>query len=69
MTVSVKLNTAQLDRLSEVLGNLSLVVLASLVFPTLIAEHHVDTVVFWTGIVASIGCAYLSLVLLKGSNS
>lgn len=59
------MNEAQIDRLSEIIGNLSLLFFATMILPgfagTVITENTL-----LSGTAFTILCAVLSLVLLKG---
>jgi hypothetical protein len=61
-----RFNQAQIDRLSELISNLSLVVFASLVLPVFSQQQYLEIPVLWMGGVVSLGCAILSLLILKG---
>lgn len=67
MTVHVRLNEAQIDRLSEVLGNLGLVFVASWVLPSLFGQATISVVELFLGTIASIFCVIGSLAVLKGN--
>ncbi len=59
-------NQAQVDRLSEIISNLGLVVFASLVLPVFGQRQYFDLPTLWMGGATSLGCAILSIVILKG---
>ncbi len=61
----MKLNRSQADRLSEILGNLSLVFVASLILPGILDLTYRVTVVI-AGLILSFSSFYFSLHLLKG---
>ena len=61
-----RFNKAQLDRLSEILGNLALIFFSTLVLPVFTKDIHVDVLLSLTGLVVGAGCVVLSLVMLKG---
>ena len=60
-----KLNVSQLDRLSEILGNLGLVCFGTMVLP-LFTKTQIDLFTMLSGLVASILCVIVSITLLKG---
>ena len=62
----MQFNLAQIDRLSEMLANFSLVILASLVLPSLSQQQNLHPLIVWWGIMAALGSAYLSLTILEG---
>ena len=62
---SVKFNKYQIDRISEILGNLGLVTLASLVLPTFTSQA-INTIAVVFGGVVTIMCFSTSIALLKG---
>lgn len=55
-----------MDRLSEIISNLGLIVFASLVLPVFSQQQYFDLLTLWMGGTVSFGCAILSLVILKG---
>lgn len=63
-----RFNFAQTDRLSELLANLSLVMLAAFVLPGLTQPQTLHPTVISLGVVFSVGTAVLSLTILKGVN-
>ncbi len=68
MIVQIRLNEAQIDRLSEISGNLSLVFFAAMVLPILTTKTYslFDATV---GISLALICVFISMVLLKGRKS
>lgn len=64
--IRVRLNSVQLDRLSEILGNLGLVFFASLVILFFTTTQIIDTNVIVSGLITSAGCIIGSIFLLKG---
>ena len=66
MRVMVRLNEAQVARVSEVIGNLSLVFFASLVLPTF-SGQQVETNIILSGLVLALGSFAISVQLLKGA--
>ncbi|MCJ7739889.1 hypothetical protein MUP32_01050 [Candidatus Microgenomates bacterium] len=60
------LSKTQLNRLSEILGNMSLVFLAAMVVPALSVDIQVKLPVIMSGIFLTLACIYTSLILLKG---
>ena len=64
--IKVRLNSFQLDRLSEILGNLGLVFFASLVIPIFTNTQIYDQNIIISGLITSAGCIIGSLILLKG---
>lgn len=69
MVIHIELNNAQLDRLSEILGNFGLIVFASVVFPTLIGSQTYGYIEFWAGLIISAGCVATSVAIMKGGVS
>ncbi len=61
---ALKLNEAQLDRFSEIIGNLGLILFASLVLQGLI-DVNLDMIKIYMGLVLSVGCVILSLSIIK----
>lgn len=59
------MNEAQIDRLSEILGNLSLLVLGTWVLPVF-SGSFVNSDIMFSGIIASAICLFWSLLILKG---
>lgn len=62
----VKLNSKQINRLSEILGNLSLLFLASMSIPVFSGNKDVDIGIFIGGVLAFIGCSIESILLMGG---
>lgn len=60
-----KLNSSQLDRLSEILGNLGLLLFASLVIPVF-THVQIDHLTILSGVITSVACIIGSLLILKG---
>ncbi|MBI5620020.1 hypothetical protein HY950_03605 [Candidatus Gottesmanbacteria bacterium] len=65
MVLKIELNELQIDRLSEILGNLSLVVFASVILPVITAAETFDIQTTILGIIAMTGCLIISISLLK----
>lgn len=62
----IRFNLAQIDRLSEFMANLSLVLFASLILPFVTQQQKFSlSVIYWSG-VASLGSLLISLAILKG---
>lgn len=61
-----KLNTAQLDRLSDVLGNLGLLFIATLALPALTNTTSQSADHVLSGILLGVGNIIISMVILKG---
>lgn len=61
-----KLNSLQLDRLSEMMSNLGLIFFASMVIPFFTNTQISDPNIIVSGLVTSTGCIIGSLILLKG---
>ena len=61
-----RFNKAQLDRLSEILGNLALIFFSTLVLPVFTKDFHIDVPLSLTGVLLGGGCVVLSVTLLKG---
>lgn len=61
-----ELNQAQVSRLSEIIGNLSLVVFAAMVLPAFINPEAAIFTTVVSGIIGTIACVIGSLSLLKG---
>ncbi len=68
MILMLRFNVAQIDRLSELLANLSLVMLAAFVLPSLTQPQTLHPTVIGLGVIFSVGTAILSLSILKGVN-
>lgn len=66
MVNSLHLNETQIDRLSEILGNLSLVFFGAQVLPSLLNKEIPDLFQLVTGLILSILCLSGSMALLKG---
>lgn len=62
---SFELNDKQLDRMSEFLGNFSILVLATLVIPNLFGIDKTNLSELRLGLVVSAGAFVVSLYLLK----
>lgn len=60
-----KFNDIQLDRLSEIAGNLSLLFLATMVIPILTGEKQVDILLLILGIIMTFGSLVFSLLIIK----
>ncbi len=60
-----RLNVKQLDRLSEILGNLSLLILATFVLPFILGSEKFDIIKTLGGGITSVGTFILSLIFLK----
>ncbi|MBI3577622.1 hypothetical protein HY086_06305 [Candidatus Gottesmanbacteria bacterium] len=65
MTIQIRLNETQVDRLSEVLGNLGLVFFASLVVPALSQIQQRNTSDVFVGITGSLAFIGMSLFILR----
>lgn len=65
----IRLNSVQLDRLSEILGNLGLVFFASLVIPVIQGSYIVYLGTVVSGIISASGCVIGSLILLRGGDA
>ncbi len=63
-----ELNDKQLNRLSEYLGNFSLLVIASLVIPNLIGNKTFNSLEIASGIIISIMLVSSSIYILKKTN-
>ncbi len=68
MIYSLRLNQLQLDRLSEILGNLGLVFFASLVLPVFQGSYSINLGILISGVISAAGCVIGSLILLKGGD-
>lgn len=68
MIYSLRLNQSQLDRLSEILGNLGLIFFASLVLPVFQGSYSINLGIFISGLFSATGCVIGSLILLKGGD-
>lgn len=62
----IKFNDKQLDRLSEISGNLGLLFLGTLVVPILTDQQEFDTIRLVLGMAYSLSYFLFSLILLKG---
>ena len=62
----IRLNSLQLERLSEILGNLSLLLFALLVLPIMQGVEILNLSKIFSGTVSSLGCFFVSLLILKG---
>lgn len=60
------LNDRQLNRLSEVFGNMSLLFLGSLVIPAFNGQIITNNPMTLTGLILFIGFLFTSIVLVKG---
>lgn len=60
-----KFNKQQRNRLSEILGNFGLLLIASLVFPLVTGGQNIHSVLFTSGIILSAISFIVSLNLLK----
>ena len=60
-----ELSEKQLDRLSEYLGNFSLLLVATLILPNMFGVSTPDMVEFRKGIISSAGLLILSLSLAR----
>lgn len=65
--VKLFLNDSQLDRLSEFMANLGLVLLASVLAPLISGVDGLNPFMVTSGLVVTIFCLLLSLYLLKGA--
>lgn len=65
MRVIIRLNEAQVAHIAEVLGNLSLVLLASLILPAFIGQP-VEKEIIQSGLVLTITSFAMSVQILKG---
>ena len=65
LTLLLKLNQHQLDRLSEILGNFGLLLFASMVIPVF-TYAQIDYFTILSGLITSIGSIIGSLLILKG---
>ncbi|KKU81109.1 hypothetical protein A2971_05285 [Candidatus Gottesmanbacteria bacterium RIFCSPLOWO2_01_FULL_46_21] len=65
MSYHGRLNIAQLDRLSEIIGNLGLLFLATLVLPIFVKGSIVDPITILVGVIVSIVCVIVSMFLLR----
>jgi hypothetical protein len=63
--VMVKLNQKQIERMSEISGNLSLLFLGAIVFPALTQEAKFDTIPVILGALDAIMSFTLSISLLS----
>jgi len=61
-----KLSRLQIERASEIFGNLGLLFLAALVFPSLSKKEEINLVEVTSGFLASLICMITSLKILKG---
>ncbi len=59
------LNPQQLDRLSEILGNLGLIFFASIVLPILQGKESVDPFVMISGAITTSACLFMSLLIFE----
>lgn len=64
-SMAVKLNRAQINRISEISGNASLVFFASMVLPGLINLPEANVFEIIVGSLLGLGCAFASIDLLK----
>ncbi|MBI5358895.1 hypothetical protein HZB69_04690 [Candidatus Amesbacteria bacterium] len=65
MNFTIYLNTHQIAHIADVLGNLSIVFLSSLILPIFIGES-VNGMVMLLGLVLAAGSFIISVQLLKG---
>jgi hypothetical protein len=56
----------QIDRLSEILGNLGLLFFASIVIPTLVSSINYNSGVLTSGIIVTATCIFSSIFLAGG---
>ena len=61
-----KLNKRQIDRISEIYGNLGLLFFAALVMPVFTGET-INTVKIVAGITTSSACILVSVIILRGN--
>lgn len=66
MISSTIMNDSQLDRLSEIMANFGLLLLASMVLPTIIGVDKADAFKLLLGMVGGVSFLLLSLLILKG---
>lgn len=64
-----RLNLKQLDRLSEIFGNLGLLILASMVFPIFTDSGEMESMVVSAGLVLFALCSLESLFLVGGDKN
>ena len=60
-----RLNKRQLERVSEILGNLGLLFLASFVLPVFTNSEPVELGTMFSGLILSAGCLVESIAILK----
>ena len=60
-----KFNNIQLDRLSEIAGNLSLLFLGTIIVPLLTGEKRIDILQMIFGFILAFGSLAFSLIILK----
>lgn len=65
MISSFRLNSAQIERISEIFGNLGLVFFAGLVVPILEGNTAINILVVTTGVGMALLCMYISIFLLQ----
>lgn len=61
----MKLNDSQLNRLSEIIGNLDLIFLSSVAIPALTRIGNIKIAQVYLGLLLMIVCAIISLVILR----
>jgi len=62
--MKLRLNSKQINRLSEILANLGLVFVAALILPRF-TDTSFNSIVFIVGMFISLTCFIMSLILLK----
>lgn len=65
MKMRALFNRSQIDRISEILGNLGLVTVASLILPS-ITDATYEPIMIVSGIIITSICFISSITLLKG---
>lgn len=66
MEIYIHLTEKQIDRMSEILGNLGLLFFASTVIPSFINSSNYNFGVLISGVIVTIMCIFSSIVLAGG---
>lgn len=61
-----ELNDKQLDRLSEFLANIALLIIASLIFPNIFGTSSSNIIELLGGIILTLLLMFISMVIVKG---
>lgn len=62
----VKLNSKQIEKISDLFGNIGLLILASLTIPVFSDNRETNLAKFLVGVLVFIGCSAESVLLMGG---